>query len=156
MLAVGRADGALAGLLAPRVGASRIDLMLLVVRCVGGTVEHIVGGEMNERHVRLRRFMGERRSAVAVDLKGAISLALRFVDRDVGRGIDDDRRRVPGDRGSDGIGIANIGVAMGQCHHVVSAPRGRFDQMEPDLAAGAKDHDPRHHGAELPYSAGAA
>ena len=89
---------------------------------------------------------GQHRSAVAVHLKGARLVALGLVDRGIGRGIDDDRRRVPGDCRGDCLRIANIGVAMGQCHHVVPAPGGGLDQMEPDLAAGAKDHDLRPHG----------
>ena len=89
---------------------------------------------------------GQHRSAVAVHLKGARLVALGLVDRGIGRGIDDDRRRVLGDCRGDCLRIANIGVAMGQCHHVVPAPGGGLDQMEPDLAAGAKDHDLRPHG----------
>ena len=103
VLAVGRADGALAGFLAPRIGALRIDLVLLVVGNAGRAIEHIVGGDMDERHVRLGSLLGEDCRAVAVHLKGAIRLALGLVDGGIGRGIDDDGRRVPGDDGSDGV-----------------------------------------------------
>jgi len=146
VLAVGGADGALAGFLAARIGALRIDLVLLLVRNAGGAVEHVVGGDVDEGQVRLRSLRGEHRGAVAVHLKGARLVALGLVDRGIGRGIDDDRRRVLGDCRGDCLRIANIGVAMGQCHHVVPAPGGGLDQMEPDLAAGAKDHDLRPHG----------
>ena len=62
VLAVARADGALAGFLAARIGALRIDLVLLVVGNAGRAVEHIVGGDVDERQVRLRSLLGEDRA----------------------------------------------------------------------------------------------
>src|SRR5690242_4875033 len=86
-------DGALAGELAAAIGAEGRWNVVLRIRRVLASVEHIVGRIMDEHGAELTSGLRDFAYGRAVDQRRELFFLLRPVDSRVGRGVDDDIRR---------------------------------------------------------------
>jgi hypothetical protein len=86
---VGVGDRALAFELALSVDVQRRRRRVLRVRCRPRSVEHVVGGKMNEHRQRALRLFRENARGASVDRPRQPGLDLRAVDGGVGPGIHD-------------------------------------------------------------------
>jgi len=96
---------------------------------------------VHEAGAAFARCGGERARARAVDALRELRLALRAIDRGVGRSIDDDLRLVLVHGTCDRLRIGDVEVRVGEGTNLC-ARRCELAQRAPHLAAGAGDQHP--------------
>ena len=98
----------LAGQLAGAVDALRRDRVGLDVGRALGAVEHVVGGDVDQRNARRGAQPRQQRRAVAVGAIRRLGVRLRRVHRGVGGGVHHQPRRRVAERGLDAVGPVEI------------------------------------------------
>ena len=83
------ADSHFSGGFRPAIDADRRDRIVLAIRAGFLAVEHIIGGQVNQRTPGLGAAFGNDRGAIAIDREGCLGFALRLIDRGIGGGIND-------------------------------------------------------------------
>lgn len=94
------------------VGTDRVNRIALQVRSRFGTVEHVVGRDVQERDFSAGTGARQDGGAVRIGLQGRGPLGLGAVYIGVSRGIDHKRGSVLDQRGRDGSLIADVGLRM--------------------------------------------
>ena len=89
MLALYRRDRLFTGQFALAVDAKRVSRICFGVRRAFAAVEHVIGGVVDQRDAKRRRFFSQNARGLRVDGERRCFLALSLVDRRISRGVDD-------------------------------------------------------------------
>ena len=140
---VGRAHRRLAIRLGAAVHAERRDRIVLRVSAFLAAVEHVVGGQVQDRRAGRRGGMGEHARALRIGGSSARRLAFGPVHGGVGGGVDDEARGRRRDEGGDGVGVGDVGLGALDAPRGYAPRRRQRHQLLPDLAGGA-EHQQAH------------
>src|SRR2546429_4526933 len=120
------------------VDVERVRRVGLPVRPGPPTVEHVVGGEVDERRAEGLAGRGECLDRLGVQGEGACPVVLSLVHAVVGRGVDDARRSEVRQDRPDPARVEDVELAARERNDLPGAVEGP-DEVEPELAGSADD-----------------
>ncbi|MNJ55142.1 hypothetical protein D3C77_506160 [compost metagenome] len=88
-MAVDSADGLFARQFAASVDTQRVGLVVFVVGAVLTSVEHVVGGVVDQWDTQFRGFLGEDARCSRIDRESQLRLAFSLIDCCMSRSVDD-------------------------------------------------------------------
>ncbi len=110
-----------------------------------GSVEDIIGRDMDDRCAGRRRDASDDPRPFCIDRRGHRRFALRFIDRCIGGRIEDEMWRHGRHRARDGGGVGDVSFATGDPDRLYSSISGGLQDFAAELPGGAENQNwPSH------------
>ena len=110
-----------------------------------GSVEDIIGRDMDDRYAGRRRDASDDPRPFCIDRRGHRRFALRFIDRCIGGRIEDEMWRHGRHRARDGGSVGVVGFATGDPDRFYSSISGGLQDFAAELPDGAENQNwPSH------------